>query len=171
MDIRHATPDDLPGILAIYNDVIENSTAVYAFEAVSLESRAAWMAERQSRGFPVLVAIEHDEVVGFSSFGDWRGAFPGFRYTVEHSVHVRADQRGKGVGGQLVAALFPIARELGVHVMLGGIDADNAGSVRFHERLGFSEVARFPEVGYKFGRWLHLVFMQKFMDEPGAARQ
>ncbi|MFP8966901.1 GNAT family N-acetyltransferase [Pokkaliibacter sp. CJK22405] len=170
MLIRSATPEDLPAILAIYNEVIANSTAVYALDPVSLESRVQWFNDRTAQGFPVLVAEDQHEVVGFSSFGEWRAAWPGFRFTVEHSVHVRADQRGKGVGVQLVEALFPLARDKGMHVMLGGIDADNAGSVRFHERLGFEEVARFPEVGHKFGRWLNLVFMQKFLDEPGAAR-
>ncbi|MDH2433082.1 GNAT family N-acetyltransferase [Pokkaliibacter sp. MBI-7] len=170
MLIRAATHADLPAILAIYNDVIATSTAVYALEPVSLEDRTAWYEGRLAQGYPVLVAEDQGEVVGFSSFGEWRGAWHGFRFTVEHSVHVRADQRGKGVGAQLVEALFPLALALGKHVIIGGIDAENAGSVRFHERLGFQTVAHFSEVGHKFGRWLDLVFMQRFLDAPGAER-
>ena len=118
----------------------------------------------------MLVAADADEVVGFASFGEWRGTWPGYRYTVEHSVHVRRDRRGRGIGRRLVEALFPRAGELGKHVMIGGIDADNAGSIRFHERLGFERVAHFREVGHKFGRWLDLVFVQRLLDAPGAAR-
>jgi L-amino acid N-acyltransferase YncA len=94
----------------------------------------------------------------------------GNRYTVEHTVHVRHDVRGQGVGSTLVEALFPRAIALGKHVMIGGIDAANEASIRFHERLGFERVAYFREVGHKFGRWLDLVFMQRFLDTPGAPR-
>ena len=170
MIVRDATDQDLPGILAIYNDVIATSTAIYSLEPTSLEERRAWFEVRRRQGFPVLVAVEGDEVSGFSTFGDWRGTWPGYRYTVEHSVHVRADRRRSGVGRQLVEALFPEARRLGKHVMLGGVDAENDASLRFHERLGFERVAHFREVGHKFGRWLDLVFVQRLLDDPGAAR-
>jgi phosphinothricin acetyltransferase len=170
MQIRDADDADLPGLLAIYNDVIRTSTAVYASEPVELAERRAWLAARRDRGFPVLVAVEAGTVAGFASFGDWRGAWNGYRYTVEHSVHVHADLRGRGVGRRLVEALFPRALALGKHVMIGGIDAANVESMRFHARLGFEQVARFTEVGRKFGRWLDLVFMQRLLDAPGAAR-
>ncbi len=116
------------------------------------------------RGFPVLVAEEAGRVLGFSSFGEFRGGWAGYKHTVEHSVHVHADARGQGLGSALVAGLLPIARAMDKHVILGGIDADNAGSVRFHARLGFEQVAHFRQVGRKFGRWLDLVFMQRFLD-------
>jgi phosphinothricin acetyltransferase len=170
MQLRAATEDDLPAILAIYNDVIRTSTAIYALEPGTLEDRRAWLEARVANGYPVLVAERDAALLGFSSFGDWRGAWGGYRYTVEHSVHVRADARGAGVGRALLEALFPLARERGKHVMLGAIDAANAGSIRFHERLGFREVAHFQEVGHKFGRWLDLVFMQRFLDPPGSPR-
>lgn len=172
MGIRHATPDDLPDILAIYNDVIATSTAVYALDPVPLAERRSWFEARGAAGYPVLVATDEETggVLGFASFGEWRGAWPGFRYTVEHSVHVRADGRGRGTGRSLVEALFPLARALGKHVMVGAIDAANEGSLRFHASLGFVEAGRFREVGHKFGRWLDLAFMQRFLDEPGAPR-
>jgi len=170
MIIRAATEADLADILSIYNDVIANSTAVYALEPVGLDERRTWFDGRRALGYPVLVAIDNNEVIGFASFGDWRGSWPGYRYTVEHSVHVRGDRRGHGVGRQLVEALFPLALAQGKHVMVGGIDAENAGSRRFHERLGFVPAGHFREVGHKFGRWLDLVFVQRWLDAPGTQR-
>jgi len=170
MPIRDAESRDLPQILAIYNDVIATSTAVYSTEPVALAERSEWFEQRRRRGFPVLVAAEGDGVLGFSSFGEFRGAWAGYRYSVEHSVHVRADTRGRGVGRDLVAALFPLAAALGKHVMIGAVDAANDGSLRFHERLGFERVGHFREVGRKFDRWLDLVFVQRFLDQPGSGR-
>ena len=102
-------------------------------------------------------------MAGFASFGDFR-PWPGYRFTVEHSVHVRADCRGRGVGGALMTPLVARARDLGKHVMIAGVDAENLASQRFHERLGFVKVAHFREVGFKFGRWLDLVFLQRRLD-------
>jgi phosphinothricin acetyltransferase len=168
--IRPAAHDDLPALLAIYNDVIATSTAVFALAPTTLEERRAWFEARTRAGFPVLVAEVDGEVAGFSSFGEFRGTWPGYRHSVEHSVHVRADRRGRGIGPALVRALFPVAIRLGKHVMVGGIDAENAGSLAMHERLGFERVAHFREVGHKFGRWLDLVFVQRFLEPPGAPR-
>jgi L-amino acid N-acyltransferase YncA len=162
--IHQATEADLPGILSIYNTVIHSSTAVYADDPVTLEERAAWFATRRAQGYPVLVATDATGVTGFASFGDFR-AWPGYRHTVEHSVHVREDRRGQGVGRALVTALVPLAERLCKHVMIAGVDADNATSIAFHESLGFSQVARFREVGRKFDRWLDLVFLQRIL--PG----
>ncbi len=169
---RDVTERDLPAVLAIYNEVIANSTAAYSLEPSTLEERQRWLRSRFSSGFPVLVAFSRDgdEVIGFVCFGDWRGAWPGYLYTVEHTVHVRHDVRGLGVGRALVESLFPRASALGKHVMIGGIDAANDLSIRFHERLGFEHVALFREVGHKFGRWLDLIFVQRFLDAPGAPR-
>jgi L-amino acid N-acyltransferase YncA len=165
MLIRTALEDDLPSILDIYNEVILSSTAIYADDPVSLDNRMAWFAQQKERGFPVLVAIGPEGgIIGYSTFGEWRGAWPGYRHTVEHSVHVGADHRGIGVGRVLVEALFPCAIALGKHVMIGGIDAANSASIRLHEKLGFQRVAHFREVGRKFERWLDLVFMQRILE-------
>ena len=102
-------------------------------------------------------------MIGFASFGDFR-AWPGYRFTVEHTVHVRADRRGHGVGSALMAPLFDRAAALGKHVMVAGVDADNLPSLRFHERHGFTRVAHFRQVGFKFDRWLDLIFLQRFLE-------
>ena len=164
MPIRHATTADLPGILAIYNDVIATSTAIYLDEPVTLASREAWLADKEANGFPLLVADEGGAIAGFGSYGHFR-PFHGYRFTVEHSVHVAAAHRGKGLGRMLVQALLPLARAQGKHIMLGAIDGDNAASIRFHEQLGFVQTARMPQLGCKFGRWLDLVIMQRPLDE------
>jgi L-amino acid N-acyltransferase YncA len=165
MLIRLAEQDDIPSMLAIYNEVIASSTAIYADHPVTLDNRLAWFAQQRERGFPVLVALAAEgDVIGYSAFGDWRGAWSGYRHTVEHSVHVRADRRGAGIGRLLVEALFPYAAALGKHVMIGSIDADNSASIRLHRKLGFDQVAHFREVGRKFDRWLDLVFMQRSIE-------
>lgn len=169
MPIRPAAEADIPAITAIFNEVIATSTAIYADDPFTEEDRRAWFAQRRAAGYPVLVAEEDGEVLGLASFGEFR-AWPGFRHTVEHSVHVRAGARGRGIGTALVAALFEPARALGKHVMIAGVDAANAGSIRMHERLGFARGAVLREVGRKFGRWLDLELMQKFLDAPGAPR-
>jgi phosphinothricin acetyltransferase len=169
MQVRDATEADLPMILAIYNEIIANTTAVYSEKPVTLDDRRAWWRARAELRYPVLVADDSSGVSGFATFGDFR-AWPCYRHTVEHSVHVRADCRGRGVGKQLVTELFPRAAALGKHVMIAGIDASNDHSIGMHERLGFQRVAHFREVGHKFGRWLDLVFMQRWLDAPGASR-
>jgi len=163
LDIREAQEGDLPAILEIYNDVVATSTAIYRDEPATLEDRRSWFAARKSEGQPVLVATDGGAVVGFAAFGGFR-PWPGYRFTVEHSVHVRADRRGQGVGGALMTPLIARATALGMHVMIAGIDADNARSIRFHERLGFARVAHLREVGFKFGRWLDLVLMQRILN-------
>ncbi len=118
------------------------------------------MKARNAAGFPVLAALSLDgEVVGYASFGEWR-AFDGYRHTVEHSVYVRADQRGGGIGRALMLELIDRAEALGKHVMIAGIESGNLPSIRLHEQLGFRETGHMKEVGTKFGRWLDLTFMQ-----------
>jgi L-amino acid N-acyltransferase len=158
--IRPATAEDLPAILDITNDVIATSTAIYFDDPLTLENRRQWFEGRQQLGYPVLVAEAGGVVAGFSSFGDFR-PWPGYRFTVEHALLVRDGYRGQGIGEALVKALWPIAASLGKHMIIAGVDAENVGSVRFHERLGFTKTAHLKEVGFKFGRRLDLVLLQK----------
>ena len=168
MHLRDATKDDIPEILEIYNQVLRDSTAIYDDTPSTLEERHAWFEERQEKGFPVFVVEDNGRVLGFGSYGPWRTRW-GYRFTVEHSVHVHADHRGTGVGGVLVRALIDHAKQDGMHVMVGGIDAENVNSIRFHERLGFVEVGRAKEVARKFHRWLDLVTMQLFLDSASVS--
>ena len=156
LEIRDASEADLPAILDIYNDVVATSTAIYRDDPATLEDRRAWLLARQAEGHPVLVAVEGSEVVGFAGFGGFR-PWPGYRFTVEHSVHVRTDRRGHGVGGALMRPLIARATVLGHHVLIGGIDADNGRSNRFHRRHGFTQAAHRRQVGFTFGRWRDLV--------------
>jgi phosphinothricin acetyltransferase len=158
--IRPATSADLPAILAIYNDAVLRTTAIWNWSTVDLANREAWFSARTAQGYPVLVADHGEGPVGYASFGDWR-PFDGYRHTVEHSVYVAEAARGKGLGRALLDGLCEEARRLRKHVMLGGIDATNEASLALHRKAGFVETARMPEVGQKFGRWLDLVFMQK----------
>ncbi|MBT0768776.1 N-acetyltransferase [Kineosporia sp. J2-2] len=165
MHIRDAVIGDLAGITAIYNDAVKNSTAIWNEKIVDVENRSAWLADRHTSGYPVLVMVDDEEtVLGYATFGDWR-AFDGYRHTVEHSVYVRTDRQGRGIGRALMTELIDRARALGKHVMVAGIEAGNTGSVKLHEQLGFRHVGQMPQVGTKFGRWLDLTFMQLTLDE------
>ncbi len=158
--IRPAAEADLPAILAIYNDAVARTTAIWTDRPVDLANRRAWFVARVAQGFPILVALEDGTVVGYGTFGDFR-PFDGYRFTVEHSVYVAEGVRRRGIASSLLASLEERAREMGKHVMVGGIASDNVASIRLHERSGFVETGRMPEVGFKFGRWLDLVLMQK----------
>lgn len=161
--IRPATEADLPAILAIYNDAVVNTAAIWNDDIVDLDNRIAWFRTRIGQGFPVLVAVEGDSVLGYASYGDFR-AFQGYRFTVENSIYVASEARGKGAGSALLSALMDAAKLQGKHVMVAGIEAGNAVSIRLHEKQGFVETARMPELGFKFGRYLDLVFLQKQLD-------
>jgi phosphinothricin acetyltransferase len=162
MRIRDASDADVPAILSIYNDVVTNTTAIYDQHPSTLEARRAWFGERTGKGFPVLVAEHDGAVAGFSTFGEWRSRW-GYRYTVEHSVHVRADVRGRGIGRALLEALFPRAAAMGMHMMIGHIDSAATASIRLHEKLGFTRIGTFSEVGKLHDGWLSVVAMQRSM--------
>lgn len=165
MHIRDALAVDIDGITAIYNHAVAHTNAIWIERQVDAANRAAWHAERQRLGYPVLVAVgEGGAVLGYASFGDWR-PFDGYSHTVEHSIYVRHDVRGQGIGEALMQALIPRARALGKHVMVGGIDSENAASIRLHKKLGFVEVGLLPQVGMKFGKWLDLAFLQLTLDD------
>ena len=157
--VRPATRADVPAILDIYNHAVIHTTASYDLEPVSLESRLAWFDDKTKTGWPVWVAKENGQVIGWATYGPFR-AKAGYDLTAEHSVYVRDGVRGKGVGRLLMNVLIDDARKRGLHVLIGGVDADNAGSIAFHNSLGFDEGVRLREVGRKFNRWLDVQFMQ-----------
>lgn len=165
IQIRAALEQDLEAMLEIYNDVIVNTTAVYDYQPHTLEMRRQWFRIKEAQGFPVFVAEEDGKVVGFSSIGPFR-AWAAYKYSVENSVYVAADQRGKGIGKLLIAPLVEASVQLNMHTIIAGIDATNEASIKLHSSFGFKEVAHFKQVGYKFGRWLDLTFMQLLLKTP-----
>jgi phosphinothricin acetyltransferase len=121
--------------------------------------RKQWFDERQQQGFPIFVAEEDGTILGMSSIGPFR--IPtAYQHTVENTVHVAAAARGRGVGKLLMEPLIKASRELNMHAIIAGIDATNEVSLHLHRSFGFEEVAHFKEVGFKFGRWLDLKFLE-----------
>lgn len=162
IEIRDATSDDLPAILAIYNDAVLHTTAVYDETPRSTAAQQEWFGLKTAQRWPVLVAVAAGEVAAFASYGSFR-PWPGYRHTVETSIYVAPDRRGRGIGTRLLAPLIERAKAAGFHAMVAGIDAANAPSLRLHARAGFVKVAEMPEVAWKFGRWLDLVFLEKLL--------
>jgi L-amino acid N-acyltransferase YncA len=163
--IRLATDEDVPAILEIYNDVIIHTTAVFQYTIHTLEMRKDWFNTKKEQGFPVFVAVEGTRITGFSTIG-WFRAWQAYKYSVENSVYVDSRYRGRGIGKQLLEPLIESARRLNMHTIVAGIEAANNDSIRLHEKFGFREVAHFKEVGFKFGRWLDLKFLQLVLDTP-----
>jgi L-amino acid N-acyltransferase YncA len=163
--VRDARQDDLPAILAIHNDVVRTTSAIWTDHEQTPQERLAWWQARQDAELPVLVAEVDGTVVGFGSYGPFRAYPDGYRHTVEHSVHVRADRRGEGHGGALLQALIDTAADSDVHVVVAAIDGRNTGSVRLHERFGFRRVGSMPQVGRKGDSWVDLVLMQLLLPE------
>jgi phosphinothricin acetyltransferase len=165
--IRDAVASDMPAVREIYNALVPTTTVAWTEAPETPAERDDWFRRQQRRGRPVLVAVDGGVVVGFATYEDFRGQgkWPGYRYTVEHTVHVTRSHWGSGVGQALLEALIERARADDVHVMVAAIDGDNTDSIRFHQRLGFRVTARMPELGRKFDRWLDLVLMQRILDE------
>ena len=157
--IREAIEDDLPAMLVIYNDIIINTTAVWHEEPHTLAMRQEWFNQRKQQGFPIFVATENTQIMGFSTIGPFR-PWHGYRYTVENSVYVATESRGKGIARLLMPPIIDAARELKLHAIVAGIEATNTISIALHNKFGFVEVAHFKEVGFKFGRWMDLKFLE-----------
>ncbi|WP_428330986.1 N-acetyltransferase family protein [Mucilaginibacter sp.] len=161
--IRDAQKGDLPAMLAIYNEVIVNTTAVYSEQPHTLQMRQDWYNDRLNNNFPVYVADVNGVIAGFSSYGHFR-VWPCYRYTVEISVYVDTAYRGHGISKLLLQALIDCAKENNIHAVIAGISADNGVSIRLHHSFGFEEVAHFKQVGFKFGRWLDLKFLELLLN-------
>jgi L-amino acid N-acyltransferase YncA len=157
--IRDAREADLAAMLAIYNDAVLTTTAVYDYKPRASEQQVAWFKTKQEQSLPVLVAEDDGAVVGFASYGPFR-PWPAYLHSVENSLYVAPAQRGRGIGSVLLPALIQRAVERGLHTMIAGIDATNEASLRLHMKFGFERVAQFHEVGWKFERWLDLAFLQ-----------
>jgi phosphinothricin acetyltransferase len=163
--IRNSDENDLPQILSIYNEVILNTTAVYDYKPHTLEMRKEWFKTKQEQGFPVFVAEEGKKILGLSSIGPFR-AWAAYKYSVENSIYVSVESRGKGIGKLLMPPLIAAAKEMDMHTIIAGIDASNEPSLKLHREFGFNEVAHFKQVGFKFGKWLDLKFLQLLLNTP-----
>lgn len=152
----------MDAIASIVNALLPSTTNEWRYEPYSVTTLLDWMEAHDC----VLVAQEASEVVGFSAYGPFRDVtkWPGYTFTVENTVHVREDHWRAGVGRALMRSLIAAARSDGKHSMVAAVDSANTASIRFHECLGFREVARMPEVGAKFGRWLDLVLLELQLD-------
>ncbi len=167
MEFIDCTPDEhADAMLEIFNEAIVNSTALYDYKPRTRDSMDNWFGVKQAHGFPVIGAVDgQGRLLGFASYGTFR-AWPAYKYTVEHSVYVHKDHRGRGLGMQLMGRLIAAARQRQVHVMVGGIDIENRGSIALHEKLGFVHSGTIRQAGFKFGRWLDLGFYQLVLDTP-----
>lgn len=185
ISIRQARESDIPGILGIYNDAILNTTALYTYEPFTLQMMQQWFTEKTAKNLPVFVAeypvaIKSSSgaagptdpadpagpadpaaspVAGFASYGPFR-PWPAYKYSVEHSIYVHKDQRGKGIAKKLLRTLIDHATTANLHTIVAGIDSQNEVSINLHKKFGFKETGQIAQVGYKFGHWLDLVFMQ-----------
>ncbi|RZJ67846.1 MAG: N-acetyltransferase family protein [Flavobacterium sp.] len=159
LNITPATEYHLKGILEIVNYNILHTTALYDYEPKSLTDMEIWFSDKQKNNWPVIVATINYTVVGYGSFGSFRTK-EACKFTIEHSVYVSTDHSGKGIGGHLLTELIRLAKDKGYHTMIGAIDADNNGSISFHEKFGFKDAGTVRQAAFKFDRWLDLTFMQ-----------
>jgi phosphinothricin acetyltransferase len=160
--IRNAEEGDLPAITEIYNALLDTTTHEWTETPHTIEERTEWLQAKRASGLPALVAVDEGEVVGWTTYGEFRDSarWPGYRFTVEHSIHVAESHWGRGIGRMLLAELEAHARGEGRRVMVAATDSGNVPSIEFHKRLGYVEVARMPGVGEKWGRRLDLVLLQ-----------
>lgn len=160
--IRPANPKDLHNILDIVNHSILHSTANYNYDIQTIETQKQWFEDKNLKKMPVIVAEFDEQVVGFGTYGSFREKI-GYQFTVEHSVYVKDEFIGKGIGKLLLTELIAMAKLQGFHTMIGAIDANNLESIAFHEKFGFQATGTIREVGFKFDNWLDLIFMQKLL--------
>jgi len=153
-------------ILAILNEAIVSSTALFDYRPRSAESMVEWFRAKAARQFPVIGAEADDgTLLGFATYGTFR-AWPAYKYSVEHSIYVHKDHRRRGIARALMKHLIDLAIEQRYHTLIGGIDGANAPSIALHERLGFAHVGTVRDAGFKFGRWLDLAFYQLLLPTP-----
>ena len=156
--IRAASPGDAPAVAEIWNRIIRDTTATFT----TVEKDPAILADQIAGGTPWWVAVQEGVVVGHATYGDFRSG-PGYGRSKEHSIHLTEAASGRGFGRALMTTLEGHARDHGVHVMLAGVTSDNAAGQAFHARLGYQDCGRVVQAGYKWGRYLDLVLMQKIL--------
>lgn len=166
MRIRRAKREDCVAILSIYNHAVLHTTASYDYEPRTLEHRFEWFEAHAREDMAIFVAEAGPEgIVGWSALNKYHDRI-GFRFTAENSVYVAEMWRGRGLGGLLLKPLIGAAEARGFHAILAAIDAENLSSIRLHAKHGFEKVGQFRQVGYKFGRWLDVVYMERLIGMP-----
>jgi phosphinothricin acetyltransferase len=159
--IRPATAADLDAINAIYNHYVEHSTCTYQTVPTTAEERRDWF-EVHGPEHPVIVAEEDGVMVGWGSLSRFHPR-QAYCHSVEDSVYLHHEHQGRGHGSLLLGELLRLAKEIGHHTVLGGIDAEQKGSIALHAKFGFEKVSHLKEVGFKQGRWLDVIWMQKML--------
>ena len=162
VNIRSALREDLPEILNIYNEAVRSTAGTYDSEPHTLEQRTVWFERCESKGYPILVATQGEALLGWGSLGPFMER-PGFKHTGVCSVYVTSTARGRGIGTKLIEAMIIEARSRDLHTMLAAVDASNDASLRLHEKLGFSRVGTFQEVGRRGGLWHDMVYLQRML--------
>jgi len=161
--IRQAQAADTPAIAALWNPVIRDTTITFTSAMKTADGLAQDIALKAAQDLPFLLAeTAGGALQGFATYGPFRNG-PGYAHTMEHTIILAPEARGQGVGAGLMAQLQAHAAGQGVHSLWAGVSAENPGGVAFHRAIGFAEIARLPEVGRKFGRWLDLILMQKIL--------
>jgi L-amino acid N-acyltransferase len=166
MNIIACGQDRAAEILAILNDAIENSTALYDYRPRAFSTMQAWLEAKERGQYPVIgIVSEQQRLLGFGTYGAFRN-WPAYKYTIEHSLYIEREHRGQGLGRLLLVELIEAARRQSYHALIGGIDAQNAASIALHRRMGFQLCGTIRHAGFKFGRWLDLQFHQLLLDTP-----
>ncbi|MEM6334444.1 MAG: N-acetyltransferase family protein [Planctomycetota bacterium] len=160
--IRDATPQDAPAIAAIYNHYIEHTIVTFELEPVSAEDWCQRMAPDQGKS-PFLVVEDNHTIVGYAYAGPFnlRAAY---QHTRELAVYLHPDHTAQGHGSALYHALIQRLKPMGVHAVIGGISLPNPASIALHEKMGFTKVAEFPQVGRKFDQWINVGYWQRTLD-------
>lgn len=161
--IRPATPDDIPGILAIWNPVIRDTAITFNAAEKTPADLAQMLRDKAAAGHALLVAADGPQVLGLATYGQFRGGV-GYARCMEHTILLAPGAQGRGLGRALMEAICAHARAGGAHSLFAGVSAENPAGVAFHAAMGFAQVATLRQVGWKFGRWMDLVLMQKFLD-------
>ena len=164
--IKDCTEKQLPEILSIFNDAIINSTALYDYKIRTMDMMDTWYVDKQKTNSPIIGIFDiENTLMGFATFGQFR-VRPAYKYTVEHSLYIRNDKRGLGLGKILLRNIITKAKEQNFHVMVGVIDASNSVSIKLHKNEGFELSGIMKQVGFKFGKWLDAAFFQLILSTP-----
>lgn len=163
MAVRDACRNDLPFILELMNNAILKGTSIYEAKARDQNFIETWFSKKQAEKFPVLVYDINQKPRAFATYGAFRSG-SAYRLSVEQSIHVHKNFQGKGIGKQLLLFLIERAKKEGRHAMIAGIDSENRKSLRFHKNMGFQEVGKFPEIAFKFEKWLDVVLLQLMLN-------